>query len=80
MGSGLGANTCHSGDYDIRLFDSHVVKKHRLSTLRFGDIVAIVDADHSYGRRYYEGAISIGIIVHSDSTMSGHGPGVTTLY
>jgi hypothetical protein len=79
MGSGLGATTCHSGDYDIQLFDPQVVKRHRLSTLRFGDIVAIVDADHSYGRRYYEGAVSIGVIVHSDSTMSGHGPGVTTL-
>jgi len=79
MGSGLGATTCHSGDYDIQLFDPQVVKKYKLSSLRFGDIVAIVDADHSYGRRYFEGAVSIGVIVHSDSTMSGHGPGVTTL-
>jgi hypothetical protein len=79
MGSGLGAVTCHTGDYDIQLFDPQVVAEYNLNTLRFGDIVAIVDADHSHGRHYRQGAISVGVIVHSDSTMSGHGPGVTTL-
>lgn len=79
MGSGLGAVSCHTGDYDIQLFDPQVVAEHRLHTLRFGDIVAITDADHSHGRHFRQGAISIGVIVHSDSTMSGHGPGVTTL-
>ncbi|MCK4565920.1 MAG: DUF4438 domain-containing protein, partial [Candidatus Thorarchaeota archaeon] len=48
--------------------------------LRFGDLVTILDADHSYGRIYKTGAISVGIIVHSDCVISGHGPGVTTLF
>ena len=48
--------------------------------MRLGDLVAIQNADHSYGRIYKEGAISVGIIVHSDCVISGHGPGVTTLF
>ena len=44
-----------------------------------GGIVAIMDADHSYGRIFKSGAVSIGVVVHSDSRVSGHGPGVATL-
>ena len=80
MGSGLGASTCVRGDYDIQLFDEDVVKEHGLERLRFGDLVAIVDADHSFGRIYKTGAISIGVVVHSCCTTAGHGPGVTTLF
>lgn len=79
MGSGLGSSHCYSGDYDIQLFDEKVVKKHGLGTLKFGDFVAITDADHSYGRTYKTGAVSVGIIVHSDCVIAGHGPGVMTV-
>jgi hypothetical protein len=80
MGSGLGSSQVYRGDYDIQLFDEKTIKEHKLESLRFGDIVAIIDADHSYGRIYREGAISIGVISHSRSVMAGHGPGVTTLF
>ncbi len=79
MGSGLGATHAYSGDYDIQLFDKTTVSKYGLEDLRFGDIVAITDADHSFGRIYRKGYTSIGIIVHSDCVIAGHGPGVTTL-
>ena len=79
MGSGLGSNHSYSGDYDIQMFDEKIVKKHGLETLRFGDFVAIIDADHSYGRIYKTGAVTIGIIVHSDCVIAGHGPGVMTV-
>ncbi len=79
MGSGLGSNHSYSGDYDIQMFDEQIVKKYGLSTLRFGDFVAITDADHSYGRIYKTGAVSIGIVVHSDCVIAGHGPGVMTV-
>lgn len=42
--------------------------------------MAIQDADHSYGRIYKQGAMTVGIVVHSDCVISGHGPGVTTLF
>ncbi len=79
MGSGLGSQHCYRGDYDIQLFDKHLVEKHNLQTLRFGDIVAIMDADHTFGRIYRTGAITIGVIVHSNCVTAGHGPGVTTI-
>jgi hypothetical protein len=80
MGSGLGTNQTYSGDYDIQLFDKSVRKQYGLDDLRLGDLVAILDADHSYGRIYRKGAVSVGIVVHTNCVTSGHGPGVTTLF
>ncbi|MBO3802917.1 MAG: DUF4438 domain-containing protein [Candidatus Brockarchaeota archaeon] len=80
MGSGLGADQTYSGDYDIQLFDEGMRSKYGLEDLRLGDFVAIEDADHSFGRIYRKGAVSVGVVVHTDCVMSGHGPGVTTLF
>ncbi len=80
MGSGIGSDHVHSGDYDIQLFDEKIVEKYDLHKLRFGDIVAITDADHSYGRIYRTGAVTIGVVTHSKSIIAGHGPGFTTLF
>ncbi len=40
--------------------------------------MAIVDADHSYGRIYRRGSVSVSIVTHSDCYMAG--PGTTTLF
>lgn len=80
MGSGLGASHTFRGDYDIQMFDEKTVEEHGLEKLRFGDLVAIMDADHTYGRIYKTGAVSVGVVVHSDCVISGHGPGVSTLF
>ncbi len=79
MGSGLGYGPVVSGDYDITMADEKVIKKLGLDKLRFGDIVAIEDTDNSYGRVYRPGAATIGVVVHSDCVLAGHGPGVTTI-
>ena len=79
MGSGLGANQVFSGDYDIQLFDEKVTEQYGLEDLRLGDLVAIIDADHSFGRFYRQGAISLGIVIHTNCVTAGHGPGVTSL-
>jgi hypothetical protein len=79
MGSGLGANQVNSGDYDIQMFDEKVVDQYGLESLRLGDLVAIIDADHSFGRIYRQGAISVGVVIHTNCVTAGHGPGVTTL-
>ncbi|MGQ9680577.1 MAG: DUF4438 domain-containing protein [Candidatus Bathyarchaeia archaeon] len=79
MGSGLGANHVSSGDYDITLFDDAIVEKYGLNDLRLGDLVAILDADNSYGRIYRQGAVTVGIVSHTNCIIAGHGPGVTTL-
>jgi hypothetical protein len=80
MGSGLRADQTYSGDHDVQLFDENVRNEFGLDDLRLGDVVAIKDADHSYGRIYKQGAMSVGIVVHTNCMSSGHGPGVTTLF
>ncbi|MGE5532986.1 MAG: DUF4438 domain-containing protein [Ignavibacteria bacterium] len=79
MGSGLGSNQVNSGDYDIQLFDNGIVEQYGLESLRLGDLVAIIDADHSFGRIYRQGAVTVGVVVHTNCVTAGHGPGVTTL-
>ena len=79
MGSGLGHNNIGTGDYDIMTHDPEAVKKYRLDRLSFGDFVAVTDHDNSFGRTYRRGAVTIGIVVHSNSTLAGHGPGISTL-
>lgn len=79
MGSGLGKNTAWRGDYDIQMSNRALRERHRLGSLRFGDLVAIVDADVRRGPSLRDGRVTLGVIVHGDSTASGHGPGVTPL-
>jgi hypothetical protein len=79
MGSGIGRSHVFRGDYDIELFDEQIVEQYHLSTLRLGDIVAVEDAAHDYGRTYRTGAVSIAVVVHSCCKTSGHGPGLTSL-
>jgi hypothetical protein len=79
MGSGLGRATVMRGGYDIQAFDPVMVERYGLGDLRYGDLVAISDADHSYGRIYRSGAVSIGVVAHGSSDIAGHGPGVTSL-
>lgn len=79
MGSGIGSSTAYRGDYDIMTADATAYEQFNLGKLRFGDIVALHDCDTTFGRGYRKGAITIGVIVHSDCMIAGHGPGVVTL-
>jgi hypothetical protein len=79
MGSGIGQSNVATGDYDITTGDPETIAKYHLDQLRFGDLVALLDHDNRFGREYRQGAISIGVVVHSDCRLAGHGPGVTTL-
>lgn len=79
MGSGIGSATSLSGDYDITTGDRQAVARLGLENLRFGDIVLLTDCDNTYGREYVKGAVSVGVVVHGNSTLMGHGPGVTTI-
>jgi hypothetical protein len=78
MGSGaeLGADYV---DQDMMTNDRQTLAALGLDNLRIGDILAIRDHDHTMNRGYREGAITIGIINHADSFMTGHGPGVMDL-
>lgn len=79
MGSGLGHNDSFKGDYDIQTSDPSVLKKYGLENLRFGDFVAIIDHESTFGWSYKKGAVSIAVVVHGNSHLAGHGPGVQTV-
>ena len=79
MGSGVGGNSAR-GDYDIQTADREALKAAGCDRLRLGDIVGIQDHDNRFARgSYHQGHISVGIVVHGDSVMGGHGPGVVVL-
>ena len=79
MGSGIGSAHVAKGDYDIMTSDLEAIEKYGIDKIRLGDFVALQDHDNRYGRAYRKGAITIGIVVHSNCLEAGHGPGVTTL-
>ncbi len=79
MGSGIGSTNIGTGDYDIITHEPELVEKYRLDKICFGDFVAVLDHDNSYGRTVKRGAVSIGVVVHSNSLLAGHGPGITTV-
>jgi hypothetical protein len=78
MGSGLGMGRfiLENVDYDIQTTCPVVVEEHDLKKLRLGDLVAIQDHYDYYGRGRYEGAVTIGVVIHGWSDTAGHGPGL----
>lgn len=50
-----------------------------LEGLRIGDVVAMADQDHRFGRGYREGWLSIGVISTGSCQLFGHGPGPSTI-
>ena len=78
MGSGmeLGADYV---DQDIMTNDEAVVRELGLDRLRVGDLVAVLDHDHTANRGYRRGAVVIGLVNHANSSYLGHGPGCMAL-
>lgn len=80
MGSGVGASFSQKGDYDIMTSEAEEVRALGIDTLRLGDLVLLEDSDNTYGLgAMKKGAVSIGVVVHSDCIKAGHGPGVTII-
>src|SRR5205823_6030360 len=50
-----------------------------LEGLRIGDLVAVADADHRFGRGYPPGFLAIGVISTGQCMLFGHGPGPSSL-
>ena len=66
-------------DQDFMTGDREQIAELGLDRLRLGDIVAVRDEDHGWGRGFHPGAVTIGLIIHGDSAWTGHGPGVLDL-
>jgi hypothetical protein len=62
-------------DQDLMSGDRALLAELGIDKLRLGDLVAVMDRDHRYGRGYKPGGVTIGLIMHGDSVMGGHGPG-----
>lgn len=74
MGSGAEL-TPEFVDQDLMTGDRAALAEHGIDNLKLGDLVAVMDTDHRYGRGYRAGGVTIGLIMHGDSVMTGHGPG-----
>jgi hypothetical protein len=78
MGSGVGAPYSQKGDYDLITSDRAQIAALGLDKLRFGDFVRLQDCDNTYGLGgTLPGAVSIGVVIHSDCIKNGHGPGIS---
>ena len=53
------------------------IKKYSLDELRFGDIVLLKDTQTDYGKGYYKGGATVGIICTGPSDLAGMDIGVT---
>ena len=79
MGSGLGFPFIEALDYDIQTTCPEIVEEYGMKKLRLGDVVAILDAYDVYGPGRYEGAVTIGTVIHGFSNFAGHGPGINVV-
>jgi len=79
MGSGIGTGNTFRGDVDIQTTDLTQVQAYGLEELCLGDVVAITDYDTTFGASQRKGSVTIGLVVHGTSQLSGHGPGMISL-
>ncbi len=80
VGAGAGmaseyANTDLMGAYDLDDPDLSL----GLDSLRIGDVVALLDQDHRFGRGYRIGWTTIGVISTGSCLLFGHGPGPSSI-
>ncbi|QTA37361.1 DUF4438 domain-containing protein [Thermosipho ferrireducens] len=79
-GSGIGSTNPAGTDYDINTHDMEEIKKHNIDKIKIGDLVAITDHFSGFGvGGFKKGAVSIGVVVHSNCIKTGHGPGIVVI-
>lgn len=67
------------GEFDILTNNNDIVQSRGIKELKFGDLVLLEDCDGSFGRGYYKGAVTVGVVSYSDCLDSKHGPGITAI-
>ena len=78
MGSGAELNA-EFVDQDLMSGDRALMAELGIDQMRLGDLVAIRDVDHRFGRSFRRGWVAICLCIHGDSVLTGHGPGILTL-
>lgn len=77
-GNGSGGSSL-SGHWEIQTSYPPDIKKYNLDKLRFGDLVVLKDIQTDYGKGYYIGGATLGIVCSGPSDISGLGIGVTPI-
>lgn len=68
-----------SGHWYIQTSYPPDIAKYGLDELRFGDLVLLQDIQTDYGKGYYQGGATLGVVCSGPSDISGYGVGVTQL-
>ena len=78
VGRGSGSSSL-TGHWEIQTCFPPDIERHGLAGLRFGDLVLLKDTQTDYGKGYYQGAATVGVVSSGPSEVSGLGIGVTPL-
>ena len=78
VGQGAGGGALF-GNWHIQTCFPPDIKRYGLDELRFGDLVLLEDTQTDFGRGYYKGGATIGVVCSGPSDLSGLGIGVTPI-
>jgi len=78
VGQGSGGGALY-GNWHIQTCYPPDIEKYKLDELRFGDLVLLEDTQTDYGRGYYKGGATVGVVCAGPSDVSGLGIGVTAV-
>jgi len=78
MGQGSGGGSL-SGNWHIQTCYPPDIKKFGLDELCFGDLVLLKDTQTDYGKGYFKGGATVGVVCAGPSDISGQGIGVTPI-
>jgi hypothetical protein len=77
VGQGAGGSPTEASNWDIQTQSPDAVEY--VKGLRFGDLVMLKDILSAWGRGYYEGAVTVGIVSCGPSSSLGQGIGIASL-
>jgi hypothetical protein len=78
VGRGAGGSSL-SGNWHIQTCFPPDIQDYRLDELCFGDLVLLKDIQTDYGKGYYRGGATVGVVCSGPSDFSGLGIGVTPI-
>jgi Domain of unknown function (DUF4438) len=79
MGAGLGMSS-EWANCDVMFTRREVIERLGFERVRLGDVVAMHDQDHRWGRGYRAGMLAVGVVAHGGhGGIPGHGMGVATI-
>jgi len=79
MGQGGGGSPAETSSFAIQTSSPIDVEELKLRRLRLGDLVACRDILSAWGRGYYRGAVTVGVVCSGSSDIAGHGIEVTCI-